>query len=205
MVLAAVVASNSSVAQSQVSFSAEDDKNSAIPEGYSSTAVGSAAAQSLSPRLVFPPSYPYPASPPRYAYRYPIPGVPPSQSHGAPPEYQAERAPAKQPQPRFRRTVVDYPTAEPAGTIIIDAPNTYLYLTIGHGKAIRYGIGVGREGSTWSGTGRISRMKEWPDWLPPKEMIKRQPYLPRFMTGGETNPLCARNVSRQHGISHPRY
>jgi hypothetical protein len=66
---------NSSVAQSQVSFSAEDDKNSAIPEGYSSTAVGSAAAQSLTPRLVFPPSYPYPASPPRYAYPYPIPGV----------------------------------------------------------------------------------------------------------------------------------
>jgi lipoprotein-anchoring transpeptidase ErfK/SrfK len=114
-----------------------------------------------------------------------------------PPEYQAERAPAKQPQPRFRRTVVDYPTAEPAGTI--------LYLTIGHGKAIRYCIGVGREGSTWSGTGRISRIKEWPDWLPPKEMIKRQPYLPRFMTGGETNPFRARNVSRQHGISHPRY
>jgi lipoprotein-anchoring transpeptidase ErfK/SrfK len=85
-----------------------------------------------------------------------------------------------------------YPTVEPPGTIIIDTPNTYLYLTIGHSKAIRYGIGVGREGFTWSGTEHISRMKEWPDWLPPKEMIKRQPYLPRFMAGGETNPLGAR-------------
>jgi lipoprotein-anchoring transpeptidase ErfK/SrfK len=94
--------------------------------------------------------------------------------------------------PQFNGTLVDYQTVEPTGTIIIDTPNTYLYLTIGHSQAIRYGIGVGREGFTWSGTERISRMKEWPDWLPPPEMIKRQPYLPRFMAGGETNPLGAR-------------
>ena len=81
-----------------------------------------------------------------------------------PPEYQPERGPTKELSPRFYRTVVNYPTLEPSGTIIIDTPNTYLYLTLGNGKAIRYGVGVGREGFTWSGTERISRMKEWPDW-----------------------------------------
>jgi lipoprotein-anchoring transpeptidase ErfK/SrfK len=126
-----------------------------------------------------------------------------------PPEYQPERGPPVELRPQFRRTVVDYPTIETPGTIIIDTPNTYLYLTLDHGKAIRYGIGVGREGFTWSGTERISRMKEWPDWLPPKEMIARQPYLPRFMAGGETNPLGARamylgnTVYRIHGTNQP--
>ena len=169
------------------------------------------------PRMVYPPpaSYAYPAGPPRYpgAYPYGVPGAP-SQDRGAavaalPPEYQPEREPAKTLSPQFRRTVVDYPTIERPGTIIVDTPNTYLYLTIGHGKAIRYGIGVGREGFTWSGTEHISRMKEWPDWLPPKEMIKRQPYLPRFMAGGETNPLGARAMYlgnteyRIHGTNQP--
>src|SRR5262249_33347960 len=98
-------------------------------------------------------SYP-PSSPPRYPV-YPYSGSPPSQDHGTvvaalPPEYQPERGPIEL-LPRFHRTVVDYPTVEPPGTIIIDTPNTYLYLTIGHGKAMRYGIGVGREGFTWSG------------------------------------------------------
>jgi lipoprotein-anchoring transpeptidase ErfK/SrfK len=141
------------------------------------------------------------------------PSVPPSQDRGIavaalPPEYQPERGPIEL-SPRFHRTVVDYPTVEPPGTIIIDTPNTYLYLTIGHGEAIRYGIGVGREGFTWSGTEHISRMKEWPDWLPPTQMIKRQPYLPRFMAGGETNPLGARAMYlgnteyRIHGTNQP--
>jgi lipoprotein-anchoring transpeptidase ErfK/SrfK len=125
-----------------------------------------------------------------------------------PPEYQPEQAPQELP-PEFNRTVVDYPTIEAPGTIIVDTPNTYLYLTIGYGKAIRYGIGVGREGFTWSGTERISRMKEWPDWTPPKEMIARQPYLPRFMAGGDTNPLGARAMYlgntkyRIHGTNQP--
>jgi lipoprotein-anchoring transpeptidase ErfK/SrfK len=166
------------------------------------------------PRLVYPPPYAYPAGPPRYpgAYSYGVPG--PTAPQGAvvaalPPEYQPERAPAKELPARFHRALVDYPTVEPPGTIIIDTPNTYLYLTLGHGKAIRYGIGVGREGFTWSGTKQISRMKEWPDWLPPKEMIKRQPYLPRFMAGGETNPLGARAMYlgdteyRIHGTNQP--
>jgi lipoprotein-anchoring transpeptidase ErfK/SrfK len=126
-----------------------------------------------------------------------------------PPDYQPEQGPAKEIPSQFRRTIVDYPTVEPSGTIIIDTPNRYLYLTLGHGKAIRYGVGVGREGFTWSGTEHISRMKEWPDWLPPKEMITRQPYLPRFMAGGETNPLGARAMYlgnteyRIHGTNQP--
>jgi lipoprotein-anchoring transpeptidase ErfK/SrfK len=126
-----------------------------------------------------------------------------------PPEDQPEQGSAKELPPQFRRQLVDYPTVEPAGTIIIDTPNTYLYLTLGNGKAIRYGVGVGREGFTWSGSERISRMKEWPDWFPPKEMITRQPYLPRFMAGGETNPLGARAMYlggteyRIHGTNQP--
>jgi len=126
-----------------------------------------------------------------------------------PPEDQPEQGPPKELPPQFRRQLVDYTTIEPAGTIIIDTPHTYLYLALGHGKALRYGIGVGREGFTWTGTERISRMKEWPDWFPPKEMIERQPYLPRFMAGGETNPLGARalylgnTLYRIHGTNQP--
>jgi lipoprotein-anchoring transpeptidase ErfK/SrfK len=110
---------------------------------------------------------------------------------------------------RLQRQIVNFPTTEPAGTIIVDTPNTYLYLVLGHGKAMRYGIGVGRDGFTWSGTERITRMKEWPDWFPPREMIDRQPYLPRFMAGGESNPLGARamylgnTLYRIHGTNDP--
>jgi lipoprotein-anchoring transpeptidase ErfK/SrfK len=111
--------------------------------------------------------------------------------------------------PRLQRQVVNYPTREAPGTIIIDTPNTYLYLVLGNGQAMRYGIGVGREGFTWSGSERISRMAEWPDWHPPEEMIERQPYLPRFMAGGEGNPLGARalylgkTLYRIHGTNQP--
>jgi lipoprotein-anchoring transpeptidase ErfK/SrfK len=126
-----------------------------------------------------------------------------------PPEVRPETGPKKQLPPQFRRTLVDYSTKEPAGTIIIDTPNTYLYLVLGQGKALRYGIGVGREGFTWSGTERVTRMAEWPDWTPPEEMIVRQPYLPRFMAGGDTNPLGARalylgkTIYRIHGTNQP--
>ena len=92
----------------------------------------------------------------------------------------------------LRRVTVDYPTNEVPGTIIVDTPNTYLYYVLPGGKAIRYGIGVGREGFTWSGTQTVSRKAEWPDWTPPAEMLQRQPYLPRFMAGGPQNPLGAR-------------
>ena len=100
-------------------------------------------------------------------------------------------------------------TKEPAGTIIVDTAHTYLYLVLGGGKAIRYGVRVGREGFTWTGTERISKMKEWPDWFPPPEMIERQPYLPRVMAGGPGNPLGARamylgnTLYRIHGTNQP--
>jgi lipoprotein-anchoring transpeptidase ErfK/SrfK len=110
---------------------------------------------------------------------------------------------------RFTRQVVDYPTREAAGTIVIDTPNTYLYFVLGGGKAVRYGIGVGRDGFTWSGTQSITRKSEWPDWTPPAEMVARQPYLPRFMAGGPQNPLGARamylgsTIYRIHGTNAP--
>ncbi len=126
-----------------------------------------------------------------------------------PPDEQPEVGPPKELPDNLRRQLVDFRTREPAGTIIIDTPHTYLYLVLGHGQALRYGIGVGREGFTWSGTERISRMKEWPDWFPPKEMIERQPYLPRMMAGGAGNPLGARalylghTLYRIHGTNQP--
>jgi lipoprotein-anchoring transpeptidase ErfK/SrfK len=109
----------------------------------------------------------------------------------------------------LRRQVVSYPTSEAAGTVIIDTAHTYLYLTLGGGKAIRYGIGVGRDGFTWSGVQPISRKAEWPDWIPPAEMIARQPYLPRWVGGGPGNPLGARalylghSAYRIHGTNDP--
>jgi lipoprotein-anchoring transpeptidase ErfK/SrfK len=126
-----------------------------------------------------------------------------------PPEDRPEVNPPKELPAQFRRALVDYRSKEPAGTLIIDTPNTYLYLVLGNGKAMRYGIGVGRDGFTWTGTERVSRMAEWPDWHPPVEMIERQPYLPRFMAGGEGNPLGARalylgkTLYRIHGTNQP--
>jgi lipoprotein-anchoring transpeptidase ErfK/SrfK len=110
---------------------------------------------------------------------------------------------------RLHRQIVDYRSADTQGAIIIDTPNTYLYFILGGGKAIRYGIGIGREGFTWSGVKNIERKSEWPDWIPPAEMLQRQPYLPRFMAGGPGNPLGARamylagSVYRIHGTNAP--
>jgi lipoprotein-anchoring transpeptidase ErfK/SrfK len=110
---------------------------------------------------------------------------------------------------RLKRQVVSYATREAPGTIIIDTPHTYLYYVIGGGQAIRYGIGVGRDGFTWSGTQSVTKKAEWPDWTPPPEMIARQPYLPRYMAGGPGNPLGARamylggTVYRIHGTNAP--
>ena len=121
------------------------------------------------------------------------------------PAYQA-RDDDSAPAPRqFRRQVVDYRTSEAPGTIIIDTPNTYLYLVMPGGKAMRYGIGVGREGFTWAGTQTITRKAEWPDWTPPAEMLQRQPYLPRFMAGGPANPLGARAMYLGLDLPHPRH
>ncbi|HEY4406498.1 MAG TPA: L,D-transpeptidase [Xanthobacteraceae bacterium] len=111
--------------------------------------------------------------------------------------------------PDLLRQVVGYQTNYTAGTVIIDTVRTQLYYVLGDGKAIRYGIGVGREGFTWSGTQAVTRKAEWPDWTPPQEMIARQPYLPRWMAGGESNPLGARaiylgnTIYRIHGTNSP--
>jgi lipoprotein-anchoring transpeptidase ErfK/SrfK len=111
---------------------------------------------------------------------------------------------------RLKRQIVSYPTREAPGTVIIDTPNTYLYYVLGGGQAIRYGIGVGRDGFTWSGVQSITKKAEWPDWTPPPEMISRQPYLPRHMAGGPGNPLGARamylggTVYRIHGTNAPQ-
>ena len=111
--------------------------------------------------------------------------------------------------PKYEKQVVDYTGKESAGTIVVDTPNKFLYLVQGSGKALRYGIGVGRPGFTWSGVKTISAKKEWPDWTPPSEMLARRPDLPRHMEGGPQNPLGARamylgsSLYRIHGSNEP--
>jgi lipoprotein-anchoring transpeptidase ErfK/SrfK len=126
----------------------------------------------------------------------------------APQAQQAEPATDELPA-ALRRQTVSYQGSEAAGTIIIDTAHTYLYLILGNGQAMRYGIGVGRDGFTWSGTQNITKKAEWPDWTPPPEMIARQPYLPRWVGGGPGNPLGARAMYlgntdyRIHGTNDP--
>jgi len=109
----------------------------------------------------------------------------------------------------FRRQLVFYRTSEAPGTFIIETSERFLYVVLGNNKALRYGIGVGRDGFQWQGLVKITRKLEWPDWTPPPEMIARQPYLPRFMAGGPGNPLGARamylgtTVYRIHGTNQP--
>ena len=111
--------------------------------------------------------------------------------------------------PRYLRQAVDYHGTEAPGTIVIDTPNKFLYLVEAGGRAMRYGVGVGRPGFTWSGMHSISAKKEWPDWVPPEEMLQRQPGLPHFMAGGPNNPLGARamylgsSLYRIHGSNEP--
>jgi len=120
-----------------------------------------------------------------------------------------DNATSDQLSPELRRQVVAYQTNEAAGTIVIDTAHKFLYLTMGGGRAMRYGIGVGRQGFTWSGVQTISRKAEWPDWIPPVEMVARQPYLPRWVGGGPGNPLGARAMYlgnteyRIHGTNDP--
>src|SRR5688572_24157198 len=138
-----------------------------------------------------------------YALEAPISGVPSNlSSQDATNEQEAVPA-------HLRRTVVAYDTREAPGTIVIDTGNTYLYYVLGQGRALRYGVGVGREGFTWSGVQAVSRKAEWPDWIPPADMIARQPYLPRWIGGGPGNPLGARamylgsSIYRIHGTNDP--
>ena len=144
-----------------------------------------------------------PASANQFFLFGPVQTTPAPVEQSAPTEERAE-VPA-----RFRRQIVEYRTNEPAGTIVIDTPNTYLYLVLGNGRAMRYGIGVGRDGFTWSGVKTVSSKKEWPDWRPPEEMLQRRPDLPGFMAGGPENPLGARalylgsSLYRIHGSNEP--
>ena len=107
------------------------------------------------------------------------------------------------------RQVVEYRTGHPAGTVVVDTSERRLYYVLGSGQAIRYGIGVGREGFQWAGVHHVSNKQEWPDWRPPAQMLKRQPYLPRYMPGGPNNPLGARamyigsTLYRIHGSNEP--
>jgi lipoprotein-anchoring transpeptidase ErfK/SrfK len=132
----------------------------------------------------------------------------PVQLAALPPEEQPEVGPAQLPA-HLRRQEVTFPTKEPAGTIVVDTSNTHLYYVLGGGRAIRYGVRVGRDGFTWTGVQKVTRKAEWPDWHPPTEMIERQPYLPRFMAGGPGNPLGARamylgsTIYRIHGTNQP--
>ena len=111
--------------------------------------------------------------------------------------------------PKYEKQLVEYEGRESAGTVVVDTPNKFLYLVQGNGKAMRYGIGVGRPGFTWSGVKQISAKKEWPDWTPPSEMLARRPDLPRHMEGGPQNPLGARamylgsSLYRIHGSNEP--
>jgi lipoprotein-anchoring transpeptidase ErfK/SrfK len=127
-----------------------------------------------------------------------------------------DAAPGQEPAPEaktvpeiYRRQPVFYRSDEAPGTIIIDTSERFLYLIQPNNVALRYGIGVGRDGFQWNGLLKITRKAEWPDWTPPAEMIERQPYLPRFMAGGPGNPMGARalylgnTVYRIHGTNAP--
>jgi lipoprotein-anchoring transpeptidase ErfK/SrfK len=111
--------------------------------------------------------------------------------------------------PIYLKQEVPYETKEAPGTVVIDTPNKFLYLVLGDGRALRYGVGVGRPGFTWAGEHTVSAKREWPDWHPPEEMLKRQPWLPSFMAGGPNNPLGARAIYlgstlyRIHGSNEP--
>ena len=111
--------------------------------------------------------------------------------------------------PKFQKQLVEYHGSEAPGTLVIDTPNRFLFLVQDNGKALRYGIGVGKPGFTWAGEKKVSAKKEWPDWTPPPEMLQRRPDLPHFMAGGPENPLGARamylgsSLYRIHGSNEP--
>jgi lipoprotein-anchoring transpeptidase ErfK/SrfK len=145
-------------------------------------------------------------SPPSRGRVHAPPGSRSSAAVSSPTEFEEPGQPLPE---HLQRRTVPFSTAESAGTIVVDTAGTYLYLVLGNGRALRYGIGVGREGFTWSGRERVSRMAEWPDWRPPNEMMERTPGLPDFVPGGLDNPLGARalylgkTLYRIHGTNEP--
>ena len=152
----------------------------------------------------------YVAPPPQqHFYGAPAPSLQPLYANTGPivdPTAERERYPID---PMFLRQEVIYEGPEAPGTVVVDTPQKFLYLVQPGGRALRYGIGVGRPGFTWSGMHTISAKKEWPDWVPPEEMLQRQPGLPHFVAGGPNNPLGARalylgsTLYRIHGSNEP--
>jgi lipoprotein-anchoring transpeptidase ErfK/SrfK len=151
------------------------------------------------------------SAPPPVIYSSPVQGAQPVYANAAPyaDPSQYRQPPDVEIDPQFLRQRVDYHGTGAPGSIVIDTPNHFLYLIEDGGKAVRYGIGVGRPGFTWSGMHTVSAKKEWPDWVPPKEMLERKPDLPHFMAGGPANPLGARalylgsTLYRIHGSNEP--
>ena len=141
------------------------------------------------------------AAPPSYATA-PIPQYEPAPGYEAQPAHPAVS-------PRFMKQKVSYEGNERPGTLIINTQERLLYLVQENGRAIRYGVGVGKPGFAWAGTRQITQKREWPDWTPPDEMLKRRPDLPRHMAGGIDNPLGARamylgsSLYRIHGSNEP--
>jgi len=158
----------------------------------------SAPRQSMPPQQYYGPPQSVSPQEARPLYANTSPAVDPMLE---PPGYQID--------PQFERQEVAYQGTEEPGTIVIDTPQHFLFLVEPGGKAMRYGIGVGRPGFTWAGVHTVSAKKEWPDWVPPKEMLERQPGLPHFMPGGPRNPLGARamylgsTLYRIHGSNEP--
>jgi lipoprotein-anchoring transpeptidase ErfK/SrfK len=130
-------------------------------------------------------------------------------ARGEPAEQTEAVDPRLQMDPKFQKQVVAYHGSEPAGTVVIDTPNRFLFLVQDNGTALRYGIGVGKPGFAWAGEKKVTAKKEWPDWTPPPEMLQRRPDLPHFMAGGPENPLGARamylgsSLYRIHGSNEP--
>lgn len=151
----------------------------------------------------------YQQQPGYYGNRQALPPMDPQQQM----IYQQQEAagdPTQRPfDPKYEKQMVEYHGKEGAGTIVVDTPNKFLYLVQGEGRALRYGIGVGKPGFTWSGIKTVSAKKEWPAWTPPPEMLARRPDLPRHMEGGPENPLGARamylgsSLYRIHGSNEP--
>ena len=142
-----------------------------------------------------------PVAPPRPSSEILARGEPAEQTEAVDPRLNID--------PKFQKQVVAYHGSEPAGTVVIDTPNRFLFLVQDNGTAVRYGIGVGKPGFTWAGEKKVSAKKEWPDWTPPPEMLQRRPDLPHFMAGGPENPLGARamylgsSLYRIHGSNEP--
>lgn len=188
-------------------FASRITRTLAVAGAIAASAVAFSGAATASPLNPFFPFLPLPA--PAYEHQQaPSSSYEPAPTAYSVPQYGNEAAETRK-SARFQRQVVAYDSREAPGTIVIDTPNTYLYYVLGNGRAIRYGIGVGRDGFTWSGVQTVTRKAVWPSWTPPAQMLARQPYLPRFMEGGPDNPLGARamylgnTMYRIHGTNAP--